>query len=259
MRAIIMAAGIGSRLKQINGDKPKSLITADGVTLISRSVSLLQGRGISDISVITGYKSELIHKELQSRVKYLHNPYFRVTNSIASLWLAKELLCDDVILMNADLYYEESVLDTAMAQTRCAVMLSDSTRIVDADFRFCVRGNRILKTGNKLSLHDTDCEYVGIVRIDKSFITTFRDRLEEMIVQGDFRNWWEGVLYAFIDDGIDIFHTDVEGAFWTEMDHLGDYDRLVKWTSSKVLQNRPLELAPGRILEVFPKVITELN
>ncbi|WP_298869054.1 phosphocholine cytidylyltransferase family protein [uncultured Gimesia sp.] len=254
MKAIIMAAGVGSRLKQLIGDKPKCLIETDGITLISRSVSLLKSRGISDISVITGYKSEYIHQELQSRVKYFHNPYFRVTNSIASLWLAKDVLSDDVILMNADLYYEEAVLDTAIAQTDHAVMLSDSTRIDDADFRFSVQGNRILKTGNQLSNQETDCEYVGIVRIDKSFIATFKKRLEEMIVRGDFRNWWEGVLYSFIDDGIDIFHSDVEGAFWTEVDHLGDYNRLVEWNSSPALGAIPVELVRERHLDVVPNV-----
>jgi len=233
MKAIIMAAGIGSRLKDINGERPKSLIEMDGVSLISRSVSLLEGQGITDICVITGYRSDLIHKELQSRVRYLHNPYYQVTNSIASLWLAKDMLCDDMLLLNGDLYYEEDVLKIAMAQTGCAVMLSDLTRIEDADFRFCVRGNRILKTGNKLPIQDTDCEYVGIVRIDKSFVSAFRDRLESMIAQGDFRNWWEGVLYACIDDGIDIFHKDVDGAFWSEVDHIEDYNRLKHWVSNR--------------------------
>ena len=229
MKAIIMAAGIGSRLKNINGNRPKCLIESDGISLISRSVAMLEDRGITDISVITGYRSDLIRQELQDRVRFLHNPYYAVTNSIASLWLAKEMLCGDVILMNADLYYEASVLDTALSQTGNAVMLSDCTRIIDADFRFGVQGNRILKTGNQLSNQETDCEYVGIVRIDKRFIQIFRNRLEEMIKKGDFRNWWEGVLYALINDGIDILHKDVGGAFWTEVDHLGDYDRLRQW------------------------------
>jgi L-glutamine-phosphate cytidylyltransferase len=232
MKAIIMAAGIGSRLKDINRDRPKCLIEADGISLISRSVAMLEDRNITDISVITGYRSDLIRRELRDRVRFFHNPYFEVTNSIASLWLAKDWLNDDTILMNADLYYEAAVLDTALAQTGNAVMLSDSTRIIDADFRFGVQGSRILKTGNRLTNQETDCEYVGIVRIDKRFIHTFRNRLEEMIKSGDFRNWWEGVLYAFIEDGTTISHKDVDGAFWTEVDHLADYNRLVSWTST---------------------------
>ncbi len=258
MKAIIMAAGIGSRLKEINGDRPKCLIDANGISLISRSVALLHERGITDICVITGYKSELIHQELQSRVNYLHNPYFQVTNSIASLWLARDLLCDDVILMNADLYYQIEVLDTAIAQTGCAVMLSDSTRIDDADFRFGVMGNRILKTGNQLTNLETDCEYVGIVRIDKSFIGTFKNRLETMIMKGDFNNWWEGVLYAFIDEGVDIYHKDVAGSFWTEVDHMGDYNRLVQWNQLNHLDTMSVHhlAVDSDQLDVFPPVTT---
>lgn len=254
MNAIIMAAGIGSRLTHINEGRPKCLIEKDGVSLISRSVAMLKERNITDISVITGYRSELIRRELQNRVNFFHNPYYAVTNSIASLWLAKDLLDDDVILMNADLYYESAVLDMALAQTGDAVMLSDCTRIVDADFRFGVRGNRILKTGNKLTNQETDCEYVGIVRIDKRFIETFRTRLEEMIKKGDFKNWWEGVLYAFIEDGIEICHKDVEGAFWTEVDHMGDYDRLLQWGKSRLRVRQPAAAPSGRARHLLPTI-----
>jgi L-glutamine-phosphate cytidylyltransferase len=231
MKAIIMAAGVGSRLKEINGDRPKCLIEANGVSLIKRSVTLLESRGITDISVITGYKSELLRAELQYRVRYYDNPFFEITNSIASLWLARDLLCDDVILMNADLYYEEDVLDVAIAQRSRAVMISDKTRIKDADFRFGIEGNCIVKTGNTLSNAETDCEYVGIVRIDKSFVSTFKKRLEAMIAKGDLNNWWEGVLYDFIEDGTEIYCKDVAGAFWSEVDHLEDYRRLMNWVS----------------------------
>jgi choline kinase len=235
MKAIIMAAGVGSRLSSVIGDKPKCLIMADGETLIGRMVRILKSRNVTNISVITGYKSQLIRDELGSKVNYFHNPLFSVTNSITSLWLAKDLLVDDVILMNADLYVEEAVIDTALAQKRHVVMLSDATRIEDADFRFGVDGDRIVKTGNQLSNHDTDCEYVGIVRIDKSFIAEFKIRLEHMIERSDFRNWWEGVLYSFINDGGTIYHEDVKGIFWTEVDHLGDLQRLNNWLVKKAV------------------------
>jgi len=233
MKIIIMAAGIGSRIRGIIGDKPKCLIEANGETLIGRMVRILNSRNIDDITVITGFESKLIHDELGVRVKYFHNPFYAVTNSISSLWLAKELLDDDVILMNADLYVEEQVIDVALAQTRHVVMLSDSSRIEDADFRFGVDGERIVKTGNKLKNDETDCEYVGIVRIDKSFIAKFKVRLEYMIEQADFNNWWEGVLYSFIEDGMPIYHEDIIGYFWTEVDHLADYQRLNAWLANQ--------------------------
>lgn len=240
MRAVIMAAGVGSRIQGLIHDKPKCLIQAGAQSLISRSVEMLKCKGIDDISVITGYKSELVRNEMGAQVRYFHNPFYQVTNSIASLWLARTLLDDDLILMNADLYFEEEVLDIALDQDEHAVMLSDSSRIEDADFRFGVDGRCIRKTGNKLSNAETDCEYVGIVRIDKSFSETFKSRLEKMVSDRDMNNWWEGVLYSFIDERMDIFHVDVGGAFWTEVDTPVDYSRLRDWTSPKKTMRRRL-------------------
>ena len=99
MKVIIMAAGFGSRIQGVIGDKPKCLIEVEGETLIGRIVTMLHQREIKDISVITGFKGELIHEELGSKVDYFHNPFFQVTNSIASLWFARDLLEGDVLLM----------------------------------------------------------------------------------------------------------------------------------------------------------------
>jgi len=196
-------------------------------------VRLLGQRNVNDITVITGYRRDLIHQDLEQKVRYFDNPFYPVTNSIASLWLAKDLLTDDVILMNADLFLEEEILDVALSQTKDVVMLSDSTRIETADFRFGVDGDRILKTGNKLTNAETDCEYVGVVRIDANFIHQFKKHLEYLLAKGDFNNWWEGVLYSFIEEGIDIFHEDIKGTFWTEVDDCNDYQRLTSWLSKK--------------------------
>jgi choline kinase len=79
---------------------------------------------------------------------------------------------------------------------------------------------------------------VGIVRISKSFIGTFKNRLEQMVSGRDMNNWWEGVLYSFIEESMDIFHVDVMGTFWTEVDTPADYGRLIDWTSPKRIMRR---------------------
>ena len=71
MKAIIMAAGVGRRLLGLNLNKPKCLLTASGgETLIRRSVNSLVSKGISDITVIVGYKADLIRNELNNDVTY---------------------------------------------------------------------------------------------------------------------------------------------------------------------------------------------
>ncbi len=238
MKAIIMAAGGGRRLLGLNLNKPKCLLTASGgETLIRRSVNLLVSKGISDITVIVGYKADLIRNELNNDVTYFENPHFRTTNSIMSLWYAKDLLEDDVLLLNGDLYYEHDILDYAINQTNPVVMLADSTRIDNADYRFGFIGDQINRFGKHLTNQETDGEYVGIVRIDECFIQTFKQTLEEMITAGKSNIWWEDVLYSFISKHVPIHFFDVAGTFWTEVDTLRDYKYLKNWITS---QNRSM-------------------
>ena len=233
MKAIIMAAGVGKRLHALNINKPKCLIKVGSTTLIRRSVNLLLSKGISDITVIVGFKGHLVRNELNNDVAYFENPDFHKTNSIKSLWYAKDLLEDDVLLLNGDLYYEHDILDYAINQTNPVVMLADSTRIDNADYRFGFSGNQINRFGKHLSNQETDGEYIGIVRIDQSFIKTFKQALEEMIISGKSNVWWEDVLYSFIEKNIPIHYFDVAGTFWSEVDTLQDYNYLQNWITNQ--------------------------
>lgn len=237
MKAIIMAAGIGRRLHDLNMNKPKCLLTAGSETLIRRSVNLLISKGISDITVIIGYKANLIRNELNHNVAYFENPFFLTTNSIMSLWYARDILEENVLLLNGDLYYEHGILDYAINQTNAVVMLADSSRIDNADYRFGFNGNQINRFGKHLTNQETDGEYVGIVRIDQSFIKTFKQTLQELIAAGKANIWWEDVLYSFISKQVPIHYFDVAGTFWTEVDTLRDYNYLQNWITN---QNRSM-------------------
>ena len=243
MKAIIMAAGVGKRLQALNINKPKCLITVENETLIRRSVNLLVNKGISDITVIVGFMADLIRNELNNDVAYFENPDFHSTNSIKSLWYAKDLLEDNVLLLNGDLYYEHAILDYAINQTNPVVMLADSTRIDNADYRFSFSGDQINQFGKHLTNHETDGEYVGIVRIDQRFIKTFKQALEEMITSGKSNIWWEDVLYSFIEKRIPINYFDVAGTFWSEVDTLQDYNYLKNWIKN---QDMPM---PHKIIQ----------
>jgi len=225
MKIIVMAAGVGSRLAEISNDSPKCLIKAGSETLIQRIVRLCRNRGLDDITIVTGYKSKRIKEKVGTLVNYVENPFFSVTNSIASLWLARHKLDGDVILMNADLFFEPIILDRILEQSKPAVMLSDSTRIETADYRFAFRQDRIINYGKDLSNKETDGEYVGIARIDRSFVNTFKTRLEHLVLSGSINSWWEDALYSFIPERIPIYHLDIAGTFWTEIDYLSDYNR----------------------------------
>jgi choline kinase len=94
MKAIILAAGRGTRISRSIDGKPKCMLPLDDeITLIEYTVDLLRGRGVEDIVLILGYRGGAIRSTLASRaVRYCENPFFDVTNSIASLWFARHEL-----------------------------------------------------------------------------------------------------------------------------------------------------------------------
>lgn len=231
MKAFIMAAGVGSRLVRVAQNRPKCLLKMGGKTLISRMLDVLESRGITDVTLITGYKADLVRKEVGSRARFIHNPFFHVTNSIASLWFARDLLEGDAIVTNGDLFFEEALLDELLADTRDRVMLCDSTRIVDADYRFSLDGDRIVRYGKDIPVEETHCEYVGMAKIAASFMPRFRKRLIDLVEEQQAGKWWEDVLYSFVAEGLPVWVRDIAGVFWGEVDYVEDYDRIVRWAN----------------------------
>jgi len=231
MKVFILAAGVGSRLVRVAQNRPKCLLKMGGKTLISRMIDLYLARGIEDITVVTGYKAELVRKEVAGRARTIHNPFYHVTNSIASLWFARDLLDGDAIVTNGDLFFEEALLDEILADPRDRVMLCDSTRIEDADYRFKLDGDRIIRFGKDLPVADTDCEYVGMAKIGASFMPQFRQRLIDLVENQEAGKWWEDALYSMIPEGTPIWARDIAGIFWGEVDYVEDYDRIVAWVN----------------------------
>ena len=97
MKAILLAAGRGTRIARNVEMVPKSTLPVDGKPLIRRSVEILQGEGM-EVVVCTGYREETIREALDGleKITYVYNPFYDITNSIASLWFARDLLDDDI-------------------------------------------------------------------------------------------------------------------------------------------------------------------
>lgn len=230
MKAIILAAGRGTRLENVS-KMPKCLLSLGNETLLSRMIHMLNSFGISDITLVTGFCHQKVEGEavkVASNIKVYYNPFFEYSNSIASLWMAREEIFGNIICMNADLYLEEGILGDLLNDHRSSVMLSDSTSRVNADYKFEFCSDRIVSYGKSLPLEKTHAEYVGVAKINKDFSKKFRLRLNQKIKQGDINDWWEDVLYSFISDGVPIFYKDIAGLKWGEVDTASDYVKLKK-------------------------------
>lgn len=168
-------------------------------------------------------------------IKYYHNPFFEITNSIASLWFARDELQGDVLIINADVYFSQEVLQLILSDVRENVMAIDTSRVEVGDYFFSTTDNGcIRKYGKDLPVEERSCEYVGIAKVNKNFIATFKSQLERMIDNQQHQCWWENVLYSFTDTNKHQINTiDVDGLFWSEIDFFDDYERILNYINKK--------------------------
>lgn len=228
MKAIIMAAGKGTRISRYLSGNPKCTVKLNKKFLIEYTVDLLKEKGINDISIVLGYNPTPIKEILKDKgVKFFYNPFYDVTNSIASLWFTKELLVEDdsVLLMNGDVFMEPKLLDYILGLNSSPLLLADSTRTIDADYRFKYEDKILIKYGKDLSVEDTTGEYVGIGMISKEHVGLFKSNLEKMINNQEHSFWWENILYHNMDS-LKVNVEDVKPFFWAEVDYIEDYKRI---------------------------------
>src|SRR5262249_41355451 len=91
-RAIILAAGNGTRMGRLTADRPKAMLDVDGQSIVERALDALAWCGIDDVTLVVGYQQERLRQHLGARVRFIENPRYRETNSLYSLWLAREIL-----------------------------------------------------------------------------------------------------------------------------------------------------------------------
>ncbi|NLA54079.1 MAG: NTP transferase domain-containing protein [Clostridiales bacterium] len=128
-RAIILAAGTGSRLQPITLHTPKPLITVNGQRMIDTVINGLHANGITDIHVVVGYQKEKFEclKDSYDGLSLIENPYYDTCNNISSLYMARHLL-EDTIITDADLLiYDDSILSPCFERSGYNCVWTDET------------------------------------------------------------------------------------------------------------------------------------
>lgn len=237
MRALILAAGRGTRISRYLSGKPKCTVDIGGQSLIKYTVKNLQKKGIDKIGVVLGFGSDYIKEELKGlNVEYYYNNFFDVTNSIASAWFAFDFLEDDMIIMNGDVFLEESLLDDIIKEEKSPVLFSDETRKEEADYKFYYENGILIKYGKELTGDDITGEYIGVAKLKKEFIPKFKNQLKYMIENQQHSVWWENILYSLTDNQ-KIHVKNIKNKFWAEVDYIEDYERILKFRKFKINYN----------------------
>ncbi|MCQ2591520.1 MAG: phosphocholine cytidylyltransferase family protein [Treponema sp.] len=236
MNVLILAAGRGTRISRYLGGNPKCTVKIGNTTLIQYTINLLKSKGINKIGIVLGYQDKVIRDILKNeQVEFFYNPFFDVTNSIASCWFARNFMNQDeeLMIMNGDVFIEESILDMILSEEKSPVLFADETRKEEADYKFKYENNVLQKYGKELTGDDITGEYIGIAKLKRDYIPVFTAQLEKMINTQNHSVWWENVLYE-LSAKKTIYVKDVEGRFWAEVDYIEDYERIKKYVNENL-------------------------
>jgi len=152
MKAIILASGQGKRLLPLTKNIPKSLIRVHGKTLLEHQLDILTYNDIENIIITTGPFSSKISNLVKERysmlsVNYVHNPIYDKTNYIYSLWLTRDLIDDDIILLHGDLLFSNEIGNKIKNTQGNAVVVSKTRDKPEKDFKAVIEKNKVKKIG----------------------------------------------------------------------------------------------------------------
>jgi choline kinase len=227
-RAIILAAGKGTRMASYSNKSPKSLLELKGEPLLTRQMRSMSEAGVKDFIIVGGYMFDRLREfvgKCGHEVKLLFNPFYAITNSIASLWFARQYLEGDVFITNADTYFAKDIYRKLMANTNHYVFGVDEGKKNDMDYRVTLADAEVLDMGKDIPDDEAMAEYIGMALIRREGTQLFRDLLERVVASDNYNLWWEDLFVELMAKGHKISYADVTGDLWFEIDEVKDYRR----------------------------------
>lgn len=240
MRAVVLAAGEGTRLRPYSADRPKCLVELAGQSLLAHQLDVLAGAGITDVTVVTGYRGEQIDALGLATVR---NPEYDRTNMVTSLMYARSLLdgSADVLVAYADIVYEPTVVAALVDSPAPFATTIDldwhrlwserlTDPLADAETLELDPDGHIVELGRKpRSLADIEGQYMGLIKFSAAFAPTavaFWEGLDrDATYDGkDLPNMYmTSFLQALVDAGHPLQAVPVRGG-WLEVDSREDLE-----------------------------------
>src|SRR5262245_54501405 len=231
MRAIILAAGKGSRLNGLIGDQPKCLIRVGSLTLIERQILSLKIAGIHDIVVVVGHGAEQVRAVCGSDVSFIENTIYDRTNSLFSLWLTRHLIPDGFLVMNGDVLFHQRLLGELLDGIDEDALLVDyrdetSAPFGDEEMKVTLRNGRIVDISKQIEPPQAHGENVGIAKFGAEGARLLSKHMDKLIEAGAERDW---APRAFRELAFErrLIAVSTRGYPWIEIDFPEDYERAV--------------------------------
>ena len=223
MKAIILAAGIASRLRPLTNDRPKCLLKIGNRSLLERTIDALLENNIREIVIVTGYLHEMLESFVQTRypslsVKFIHNELYATTNNIYSLWLALPEVQQEkeIILLDSDILFDPLMIKILRDAPHTNCLALDSHKLGEEEIKVIVNGkNQITELSKTCSIEKAIGESIGIEKISHAYLLALHEELDNV--------FYELAFERLIARGQYFYPVDTSAYFSMELDTPEDF------------------------------------
>jgi choline kinase len=223
MQAVILAAGMGSRLHTMTGGGSKALVEIGGRPLILHTLEALADHGIGPVLVVVGHDADALQEVIGDRAEVLLNDRFAETNSLYSLWLARDWIKGAFILLNCDLFFDPRILDELLEQPGNVLAYDSTSSRGREQTKVAVKQRRIVDIGKDLPANSARGESLGLLKFDADGARAMLATAAQLIAEQQ-TNAWVIEATRTVCKQVPIFGLNVAGLPWTEIDFPYDLD-----------------------------------
>ncbi|HEX8413364.1 MAG TPA: phosphocholine cytidylyltransferase family protein [Sphingomicrobium sp.] len=241
MKAIILAAGQGSRLGQLTVDRPKCLIEFAGKSLLDWQLDVLAANGVGEAVVVTGFRDDQIEACLARRsggpaVRTIYNPFYKVADNLGSLYIAREEIAGDCLVWNGDTLVSEALMARVLANAQPGICVTvDRKPAYDDDDMKVVEQAGLLKAIGKRISEGVNAESIGLLAFRAGGAVQFRNAIETAIRTPEGTTVWYLRVIHHIAQSAEVWTFDISGEEWGEVDFPPDVDSarelVARWTA----------------------------
>lgn len=232
MKAIILAAGIASRLRPLTDNTPKCLLDVGSKNLLGRTIDALVANGFDELVVVTGYLKEMIESYIsthypQLKVEYIFNKDYASTNNIYSLWLTKDAVKgQSILLLDSDILFDPLLITRLMESKYDNCLALNSHELGDEEIKVIVDdSDKIVEISKVCSISDAVGESVGIEKFSAPLVTQLFEELDDMILNKNQSNiFYEAAFENIILKGAEMYIVNTTDLFSMELDTVEDFE-----------------------------------
>ena len=224
VKAVILAAGQGSRLRPAKPGIPKCLLEVGGKALIEHQLSSLDATGILDVLVVVGYKGEMIQRHVGNRVRYRICDTWESSNNFLTLWSIRDELEDGFVCFFADLLCDADPIAQVLAAPSEICIIVDTSRVLEGTMRVQIESGHVTGIGSHIPVSEGSGNFIGVAKFSPAGARQLLEQLEAM-VETSRNEYYTVAVDRLACRGVPVGYVDMSGRPWVEIDTAEDLQR----------------------------------